>query len=482
LEYTYDDLKYKRKHHPAWRLLQADNSALILSFLGKAFKEKNQRTMTQENLLLQLEDYLYDLRLKGEDYPRSTKQYLEEWAKDEKGWIRKFYPPGEDEPSFDLTPSTEKALEWIDSLGEKSFVGTESRLNIIFHILNQLVNGTEKSKEARLATLEEKKRLLEKEIEEVKAGEFQIMDERSIREHYQQLTDSSRSLLADFRSVEANFRKLDTEVRKKITLWSGEKAELLEEIFGERDTISSSDQGRSFRAFWDFLMNPQAQENLSLLLEKVHSLETVHSQSFDQRMQHIHFDWITAAEHTQSMVARLNRQLRNFIDDQARLENKRIMAILDRIEKAALSMNKTYPKGDFMSLETWKIKPNLPMDRSLFLPPLQQSFHSTIEEALEEDIDPSGLFLLNEVDREALKKKILRHLETFSQFTLADLIQEYPLAQGLAELITYLSIATEEGSTIIDDTVQEQIHWTNDQEMRKRVKVPRVIFSRSHAQ
>jgi hypothetical protein len=94
LEYTYDDLKYKRKHHPAWRLLQADNSALILSFLGKAFKEKNQRTMTQENLLLQLEDYLYDLRLKGEDYPRSTKQYLEEWAKDEKGWIRKFYPPG----------------------------------------------------------------------------------------------------------------------------------------------------------------------------------------------------------------------------------------------------------------------------------------------------------------------------------------------------------------------------------------------------
>jgi translation elongation factor EF-1beta len=113
-----------------------------------------------------------------------------------------------------------------------------------------------------------------------------------------------------------------------------------------------------------------------------------------------------------------------------------------------------------------------------FLPPLQQSFHSTIEEALEEDIDPSGLFLLNEVDREALKKKILRHLETFSQFTLADLIQEYPLAQGLAELITYLSIATEEGSTIIDDTVQEQIHWTTDHEVRKRVKVPRVIFSR----
>jgi hypothetical protein len=104
----------------------------------------------------------------------------------------------------------------------------------------------------------EKKRLLEKEIEEVKAGEFQIMDERSIREHYQQLTDSSRSLLADFRSVEANFRKLDTEVRKKITLWSGEKAELLEEIFGGKGHHILLRPGEEFSRILGFPHEPSS--------------------------------------------------------------------------------------------------------------------------------------------------------------------------------------------------------------------------------
>jgi hypothetical protein len=47
------------------------------------------------------------------------------------------------------------------------------------------------------------------------------------------------------------------------------------------------------------------------------------------------------------MVARLNRQLRNFIDDQARLENKRIMAILDRIEKGGAVVEQDLSQGGF---------------------------------------------------------------------------------------------------------------------------------------
>jgi hypothetical protein len=42
--------------------------------------------------------------------------------------LRKFYPSGSDEPHFDLTPSTEKAITWLASLIERAFVGTESRL------------------------------------------------------------------------------------------------------------------------------------------------------------------------------------------------------------------------------------------------------------------------------------------------------------------------------------------------------------------
>ena len=38
-----------------------------------------------------------------------------------------------------------------------------------------------------------------------------------------------------------------------MAMWEGGKGKLLEEVLGERDIITDSDQGRSFRAFWRVL-------------------------------------------------------------------------------------------------------------------------------------------------------------------------------------------------------------------------------------
>jgi hypothetical protein len=75
-------------------------------------------------------------------------------------------------------------------------------------------------------------------------------------------------LLRDFREVENNFRQLDKEVREKIATWDGRKGQLLEEILQERDAISDSDQGRSFQAFWNFLMPFDRQAELTEMLVK----------------------------------------------------------------------------------------------------------------------------------------------------------------------------------------------------------------------
>ena len=84
-----------------------------------------------------------------------------------------------------------------------------------------------------------------------------------MKDRFQQVSSLARELLGDFREVEHNFRRLDRRVREQIATWEGRKGELLEQIFGERDAIADSDQGRSFRAFWDFLMSPARQEELS---------------------------------------------------------------------------------------------------------------------------------------------------------------------------------------------------------------------------
>ena len=135
--------KQMRRQHPAWRLLAADSAPLITSFLHRVFIVPNVRVMSQSDLVEALEDALFALRDQrdGDPFPKGALEYLNDWAANERGWLRKFYPPGSDEPHFDLTPATEKAIAWVAGLAERSFVGTESRLLTLFELLRQMNEG-----------------------------------------------------------------------------------------------------------------------------------------------------------------------------------------------------------------------------------------------------------------------------------------------------------------------------------------------------
>ena len=102
-------LQALRKNHPGWKLLLADSSALVVSFLSKTFVEPNVRALSQADLTEALEEELYALRERfgTETFPRRAHEYLNDWAANDRGWLRKFYPHNSDEPQFDLTPATE---------------------------------------------------------------------------------------------------------------------------------------------------------------------------------------------------------------------------------------------------------------------------------------------------------------------------------------------------------------------------------------
>ncbi len=273
----YATLDALRRQHPAWRLLAAEHAPLIGSFLHRAFIVPNVRVMAQSNLAEALEDTLFGLRerLGAQVFPKSAPDYLNDWAANEKGWLRKFYPQGSDEPHFDLTPATERALAWLTSLTERAFVGTESRLLTLFELLKQMSEGSDTNPETRLKELHKKRDEIDAEIALVLGGNMPLLDDTAVKERFQQFTGLARELLTDFREVEHNFRGLDRKVRERIALWDGAKGALLEEIMGERDAIADSDQGKSFRAFWDFLMSQSRQDELTELLERVLQLPPV---------------------------------------------------------------------------------------------------------------------------------------------------------------------------------------------------------------
>ena len=477
----YPTLIQLRKTHPAWRLLMADHAPLIASFLDKVFIQPNMRVMSQANLVSKLEDLLFQLReQEGADtFPRSGQGYLDEWAQNDKGWLRKFYPYDSDEPHYDLTPATEKALSWLEGLNERAFIGTESRLLMVFDLLKQMVAGVETDRDVRIAELEKRKAELDAEITRLRDGEIHLMDDTALKERFIQINNTARELLGDFRAVEQNFRDLDRQVREKIATWEGRKGELLAKIFGERDAIADSDQGRSFRAFWDFLLSQDSQKELEELLDKVFALDAVAEFTQDRRLKRIHFDWLEAGEYTQRTVAKLSQQLRRYLDDQAYLENKRIMQILDGIATNALKAKNTLPIGDFMAVDSAAPTLHLPMDRPLYNPPVKAVINAEVLLADGDAIDPHALFEQIFIDKAQLQANINKELQQRSQTTLLEVITLNPLREGLAELVTYLAIAGADRHTLFDEEHQEQVQWQDKQGNIRKASLPRIIFNRS---
>ncbi|CAG4886799.1 DUF3375 domain-containing protein [Paraburkholderia gardini] len=480
----YLTLDALRTHHPAWRLLRSDHVALVASFLHRVFVVPNVRAMSAADLAEALEDELYALRDRlGEDaYPKRALDYLNDWASAEKGWLRKFYRQDSDEPHFDLTPATEKAIVWLDALTERSFVGTESRLLTLFELLRQMSEGSESDPQKRVAELHSRRDEIDAEIARVNAGDLPLLDDTALKDRFQQFMQLARDLLTDFREVEQNFRMLDRRVRERIALWEGSKGALLGEIMGERDAIGDSDQGKSFRAFWDFLMSSTRQEELTERLARVLALPAVANLKPDARTGRVHYDWLEAGEHTQRTVAQLSQQLRRFLDDQAWLENRRIMDILRGIEARALAVRDTPPVGEIMTFAGSSSDVELPMERPLHTPVQKPVITDIALETGDVDLDAAALYSQVVVDRAQLAGHIRQALQDRSQVTLRELIESHPLQQGLAELVAYLQLGSDAFKTVVDEDAHEVIAWqtTRRDEMPKarRARLPRVIFVR----
>jgi hypothetical protein len=177
-----------RRNHPGWKLLVADSAPLVISFLHRVFVEPNSRGIPEADLVEALEDELFALRQhRGADaFPRRAQDYLNDWASNERGWLRKFYPDGSDEPHFDLTPATEKAIAWLSTLTARPFVGTESRLLTLFELLRQMVERTEADPEARVAELRRRRDEVDVEIRRVMEGDLSLLDDTALKDRFQQ--------------------------------------------------------------------------------------------------------------------------------------------------------------------------------------------------------------------------------------------------------------------------------------------------------
>lgn len=478
----HDALDRLRQTHPAWRLLAADHAPLLLGFFESAFIRPNRRAIPASELISHLDAYLSQLAEThgAERYPKSARQYLDDWAAPERGFLRKYYPRTGDDAEFDLTPSAERALEWIQGLLPQEFVGTESRLLTLLQLLRDLAIGAHTDPAARVEQLESQRAELQREIERVQSGRAGPMDATQIRERYFQIADTARRLLGDFRQVEENFRGLDAQTRERIALSTQAKGALLDDIFGATDHIRQSDQGKSFDAFWEFLMSPQRQDEMQKWLRAVHELPPVNELAPDEFMRRIPYLLLDAGEKVHGTVAQLVEQLRRYVDDQAQLENRRILDLIRNIEGHAVALKPAPPRDPaFAAIDEMAPQFTLPMCRALYRPPRNPVLQSGAVETGEAVLDLSALFAQSAVDEQVLRARIDELLRGRTQVTLAEVAAAFPPEHGLSEIVAYLRIAAAgDDAATVDETVTELVDLpAHANKPPKRVRVPRVIFT-----
>lgn len=479
---TFDKIYQLLKSNTTVKLVTADNAPLIISFLFTAFKQ-NQNSglsgaITERDLITLLTDHLYVINNEEVLYPKPPKNYLTDWTN--AGFLRK-YPGSGDEFLFELTPATENGFKWIDSLEKPEFVGTDSRLKNLFEKLKELSVKTKQDYASRFKELREEKKRIEQEIAALEQGKIEILDDRQIKERYRFIEETARFLLGDFRQVEENFRNLDRDFRKKIITTTQSKGKVLVELFQQQDFLLETDQGKSFTAFWEFLLSQSRQDEFDQLIEDVMSLPVVQQMQKESfSIENIRNNLIDAGDKTKKTTNSLLEQLRKYLEHKSFFENKRIH---DNITEM-LKIISEHPETDFFKMD-WvevdkTIKIDLIIDRPLFSPPEKIRFSNTEMAQGVATADNALLYDQFEIDMAELKLKIKSALKDKTQIAFTDFVKEYEIEKGVAEVVAYVEIASKERSRhLVDESVQDSIDIRNNKtDKHFKVKIPQIIFCR----
>jgi len=471
-----DEVKWLFSNNKAISLIQRENAPLIISFLFLVFKERNKPSYLNSEIASLLSDFLFETNQPKEQYAGTPKHYLDQWTKD--GFLRQYYESKNEEALFELTPPAEQAIRWITELNKTEFVGTESRLLQVFNMLKDLAIGVTEDKEKKLLELQKKKAEIENEILRLDQQHIDRYDPTKVKERFLLIEESAIKLLSDFKQIEENFRKLNSKAREDQIKKQLSKGKFLDQVFESQDLIMESDQGKSFRSFWEFLMDQDKQQELESYVQEIFKVPELLEYKDNTLIPRLKINLVDAGDRVNKTTDLLVEQLRKFIELRVYLENKRVAEVIKEIEELALATKNNHPVGNLFIEIDDKPKISLIMERGLYEPPKNPDINSgNLEEGVA-DSDSSVLYEQLYVNPEVLKERIKLLLRGKKQISLKEISEEIPIEKGLTEIVTYFSIASNlerENKSIIDSELKEKIFYAGDNKTTE-VNLPKTTF------
>lgn len=472
------------------RLIRAQNAALILSFFNQEFKINHRMMAANTELVHKLSDHLVatgyreaeDDKDNGDDTDNETRarKYLDTWT--EQGFLRKF-PDDTGEHMHELTPESEKVLQWVEGLEKKEFIGTESRFKDIFKKLRDLVENSTSDPLQKIKELEAKKKAIEEEIRQVKITQSVVtFNETQIKERFFEVNRLARELLADFKGVEQNFKDIIRNIYEKQSDASFNKGHIVGYALDAIEELKQKDQGRTFYAFWQFLIADKSQEELKVLVEQVYGLLDDKGIDIedDRFLRRIKTSLHAAGKKVLESNRQLSAKLSKVLAEREMAQRRKAVELIADIRNLALKVINAPPKDDNFIIIDGYTELNMVMNRPLGEEPHEATVKNQPGGIAGLDdltgLDLGSLFNQFTINKTELQNNINDLLKDKKQVSLGEVLKRHPVDKGLSEVLTYLSIASQSNKHIISEEEFEVVPINKKE--KRFVKLPQVIYTK----
>jgi len=486
------DISYLVETSPSVQAIRMRNAPWVIPFLFKAFKTENIISLPEPVLISLLAEELRhhaegtedleEARIEfGEDEESRARKYLLNWV--QKRLLQDF-PDSDAVTRYQLSAHSEKLFQWLQSLEKRQFVGTESRFRFLFQTLREMVEYTEDDAAKRVEELKNRKAEIDKEIKKIEMGiRPEIYTNAQLKERLDWFTRLSYELLSDFREVEDNFKHIHRHIVEQHTRAEVNKGAIVGYAFEAYDALRKSDQGRSFYAFWDFLISRAGQEEWRQLTDQLLLL----LQDRDIRtdgdfVQDVKSLLLQQGRNVYEANDRMAEKLSRIITEKEIARHRRLRQQIGGIKELVFRFMEEDAPPCGLLLDT-PIAIRMNMERRLTLAERQGSTVVKQPVNAREKIEDMERFsrLLNtaHIDKKKLWQNVEQVLEHKKTATLLEIITEKGLDNGVAEVISYFSFLREKaGQVQYMQEITELIPL--DAEKTNYLEIPYLLFARKN--
>jgi Protein of unknown function (DUF3375) len=465
---------------PTLRLLDGKWAPFGLATFKSSFS-RDRQSVAAEQLHIQVDVYLDELRSMGEEIPSSNGRALcVRWMNDQ--WL--YRATGENgEEQYSLTSHALEALSLVDSLTRDRALISESRLTTILDTVRHWATEANPDRTDRIRRLTEQIDQLTTERDRLtEGGEILAASDDRMLDGYANLADLIAQLPSDFKRVEeavagmhrtiiANFREEERSI-----------GEVLDEYLTKTDRLmSATAEGRAFEGAFALLRND------ALLLDLKNDLNTILAHPFSIVL--------SAAEQrefrgTVSVIrkgiddvlvkrSQLTTTLREHIVNHDIVKDRELEALLRDINKElATWMRRARPRAT-VPVELIPGTPAIEHLRERFFDPGSETPPPALADVSEDAPEPPSLEeirmqggpLLDEVRAEVLAALARDATQSAGEaFNDLDVGLRRPV-----EILGLLHMATQIGALVKAHTV-EQFHTVRPDNKCRTFEVPRMTF------